>query len=128
MKVILLGVGIFLSVPLFSQSGNFEGVITYKVDVTAKGEETSNSVMMTILATGNTMTDYIKNGNYHQSSGVCETYYIRADQKIYLKFRNLDTLYFLNYDYDTASVLSISRSAIKKNIVGFVVFFVHFRG
>jgi len=116
MKIILLLPSIFISSFIFSQSKDFEGVITYKVDVTAKGGETTDKVMMTILATSDKMTDYIKNGNYHQSSGVCETYYITKDQKIYLKFRSLDTLYYLNYDSDTASVLSISRTAVKKNI------------
>ena len=74
---------------------------------------------MTILATDDKMTDYVKNRNYRQYSGVRETYYISKDQRVYYKFRNLDTLYFLDYDSDTATVLSISRPTTKKNIAGF---------
>lgn len=119
MKIILLLLCSFVTGVLFSQSKNFEGVITYKVEVKSKQGETSDKVMMTILATGHTMTDYIRNGNYHQSSSACETYYIQKDRKIYLKFRSLDTLYFLDYDADTASVVSISRPATKQSIAGY---------
>ncbi len=68
---------------------------------------------------GNDVTIWIKHGNYRQKSGFCDTYFITKDQRVYFKFKNLDTLYYVNYNTDTSIVTKVSKSDEKKNIAGF---------
>lgn len=93
----------------FSQQKEFEGVLNYKVEIKSKVPVFSDNVMKGILAKGNFMTGYIKEGNYRQSSGGNEIYFINASQKAYYKFKNVDTLYFLDYSTDIFPVPSVSK-------------------
>lgn len=107
-----------LCLTVFAQQKDFEGVMTYRVEVQSKSELISNRAIMNLLATGNTMTIAIKHGNYRQTSGVTDSYFISRDQKVYLKFKGVDTLYYLDYDSDTTAVTQVSKSEEKRNIAG----------
>jgi hypothetical protein len=113
--VLLLNI---LSLILFAQQKDFEGIMTFKVDVQSKSELISSHAIMNMLATRNTMTVAIKQGNYRQTSGGTEFYYISKNQKVYIKFKGIDTLYYIEYGSDTSVVTKISKSDEKKMIAG----------
>ncbi len=103
-----------------SQRKDFEGIITYKIEVKSKSGQISDKMMGIFLALGgDKKTTYIKSGNYRQSSGFTEVYYINKDQKVYYKFKNVDTLYYLDYASDTSKVIGISRPKEQQKIMGF---------
>jgi TonB-like protein len=103
---------------VFAQLKDFEGIMTYRVAVQSKSELISSRAIMNMLATGNTLTIAIKHGNYRQSSGITDSYFISKDQKVYLKFKGVDTLYYLDYNSDTTTVTQVSRSDEQRNIAG----------
>jgi len=93
----------------FSQQKEFEGTVNYKVEIHSKAPGYSDKVMKGIVAKGDVLTSYIKDGNYRESSGGHEIFFINANQRAYFKFRNVDTLYFLDYLSDTDTVLSVTK-------------------
>ena len=103
---------------VFAQQKDFEGIMTYKIEIQSKSELISNRAIMNMLATGNTMTIAIKHGNYRQTSGITDSYFISKDQKVYLRFKGVDTLYFLDYNSDTTAVTQVSKSDEKRILVG----------
>jgi hypothetical protein len=103
---------------VFAQQKDFEGIMTYKIEIQSKSDLISNRAIMNMLATGNTMTIAIKHGNYRQTSGITDSYFISKDQKVYLRFKGVDTLYFLDYNSDTTAVTQVSKSDEKRNLVG----------
>lgn len=119
-KIIAFLIFIFYCNHLFSQQRDFEGIITYQVIVVSKQEGITEKKLKTMLAVDDMMTDYIKQGNYRLSSPVRESYYINKDKRMYLKFKNIDTLYYLDYNSDTTKVIAVTRPADQKNIAGFV--------
>jgi hypothetical protein len=104
---------------LFGQQKDFEGIIFYKTTVKSASGLISENVIKNMLGVGNQMTVWIKQGNYRQISDLSDMYYINTDQRLYIKFRNLDTLYFLEYSSDTSSVTMISKSEEKRTIAGY---------
>ena len=115
----LLATMLMLSIESFAQQKDFEGVIFYKTEVKSKIETVSDKLMKTMLAEGDNITTYIKQGNYRQVSSACDLYYIQKNQRAYYKFRNIDTLYYLDYTSDTSTVLNISKSKEEQTIAGF---------
>lgn len=103
---------------MHAQQKDFEGIMTYKVDLQSKSEAISNRAFMNMLAMGNNITIIIKHGNYRQTSGITESYFITKDQKVYLRFRGVDTLYYLDYNFDTTAVTQVSKSNEKMNLAG----------
>ena len=120
MKKITSGVIlIFLSTMMFGQQKDFEGIIFYKTTVKSTSELISEKVIRNMLGVGNEMTVWIKQGNYRQNSGLSDMYYINKNQRLYIKFRNLDTLYFLDYSSDSSTVTRVLKSEEKRTIAGF---------
>lgn len=93
----------------FSQPKEFEGTIHYKVEVHSKAPVYSDKVMKGIVAKGDVLTSYIKDGNYRESSGGHELFFISANQRAYFKFKNVDTLYFMDYASGIDTVLSVTK-------------------
>ena len=116
---ILIFLLVYINCQGFAQSKDFEGVVTYKVAVKPKQEGVTEKTMKTILATGDNLVAWIKQGNYRQSSGACDVYYINKDQRVYYKFKSLDTLYYIEYNYDTNKVINFSKEKEQLQIAGY---------
>jgi hypothetical protein len=102
-----------------AQSKEFEGVIEYKVEVNSKTEDISAKNMKTLLFLGDKLTVYIKQGNYKRISDICEEYYVPAKQKAFIKFKGIDTLFFVNYNSDTGKIINVSKTNEIKTIAGY---------
>jgi|SRR5450432_319792 len=108
-SITLLLLVIFLS--LMAQQKDFEGIITYNVLAKSKTKNYNDDFYKLLLAAnGDRMIIYIKDGNYKQTLGVYEAYYIGKSKRCYYKFRNIDTLYYRDYSSDTTNVLDIVKS------------------
>jgi Gram-negative bacterial TonB protein C-terminal len=114
----LIFITIFLSVSLVAQQKDFEGLIEYNVQVKSKVEGMSDKTMQLLLATTDRLTVFVKEGNYFRSSGFCDEYYIPKKERVYLKFKTIDTLYYLDYSYDTSSLLSVEKLNQMKTFAG----------
>lgn len=110
--------GMFFYLSLFGQPKEFEGIVYYKSAVTTKSELFSERVLKSMLAMGTEMKVWIKKGNYKQSTGLADTYFITKEEKIYVKFKNLDTLYTLDYSSDSSIVKKISKQGSVRTIAG----------
>jgi periplasmic protein TonB len=93
-----------------AQNPYFEGNLYYSVTVKSKLPSRSDEEMASLLATSNHLTVLVKNGNYKQSFGNADIYYILKDKRIYLKFRKLDTLYYRDYSDDNSVLTSVVKS------------------
>jgi hypothetical protein len=118
-KTVFVLVSTILAMTMAAQPKDFEGSIVYKVDVRSKVEGVGDKAWKNMLALGDSMTVLIKQGNYRQSNGITDIYFIAKDEKAYFTFKGIDTLFYLDYSSDTSAVLDISRSEEKKNIAGF---------
>src|SRR5450432_204150 len=94
----------------FAQPKYFEGNLTYQVSVKSLSEVLTDKDLHKIFAIGDRLNVAVKEGNYRQTSEYADTYVIRKDKKEYFKFRKLDTLYFLDYSWDTSHITAILRS------------------
>jgi len=120
MKVSTLFIGMLCTwIQVLSQSKYFEGDLVYHVSVKSRVVELSDKDAFKVLALGETLRVTCKNGNYRRSSELHDEYHIIKDQKVYIKFRKLDTLYYLDYPYDTAKVIDITKSDSVFNIAGY---------
>ena len=96
---------------LSAQQKDFEGTIVYKVRLESKKAGTDENLYKLLLAgNGDKLTVQIKEGNYRQSLGIAETYFIQKAKRIYYKFKNIDSLYFRDYGSDTNRVTAIIKS------------------
>lgn len=118
LKSIVVILANFICTLLVAQKQNFEGLIVYKNSITSKVEGISESDWENFLVTGKSTSVLIKNGNYKQVSDVLETYYITKDQKAYLQYKGIDTLYFINYSKDTSTVIAVEKPKLNKQISG----------
>lgn len=120
MKRIIFIISIIsLHLTIAAQSKDFEGVAVYKIDIKSKTAGVSDRVCRNMLAFGDSMTVIIKQGNSKQITGPADIYSITKDQKVYMKFRGIDTLYYMDYSSDTTTVLEVLKSEEKKTIAGF---------
>jgi len=103
----------------YTQNKNFEGVLHYETELKSKIETIPDNMMKTMIGLGDNLTVYVKNGYYRRTSGFTDEYYIPKDQKVYLKFRKIDTLYYVDYSFDTSRVISITKSDEQKTVAGF---------
>ena len=71
-------------------TADFEGSVTYKVEVRSNLPEVSDKAMRVLLAIGNNLTIYIKKGNYRQVTDANDLHYVNADQKAYYKLKKSD--------------------------------------
>jgi hypothetical protein len=97
-------------IPLFAQPKYFEGNLTYQVSIKSLSDVLTDKDVHKVFSIGDKMTVAVKEGNYRQTSEYADTYIIRKDKKEYFKFRKLDTLYYLDYSWDTTHVTAILRS------------------
>lgn len=102
-----------------AQQKDFEGIISYKTDLRSKTDIISERALKNVIGLGNEVTVFIKHGNYKQITGRTISYYLTRDQRAYLKYNGVDTLYYIDYSSDTTSVTNVSKSNEKRNIAGF---------
>lgn len=107
-----------LSVTVSAQTKEFEGVLEYRVTVHSKSELISEQDWKTILATGNKLTIQIKQGSYMQHTGPCDQYFVPGEEKIYLRFKGIDTLFWLDYTFDTSALLEVKKLSETKTLAG----------
>src|SRR5688572_4693431 len=89
---------LFLGLPrqANSQPPDFEGIIRYNMEVKSKLPGITDRNMMTYVGGAGQLTIYISENHYRQSNAICNTYFDPVTMKVYYKFRNLDTLYFMD--------------------------------
>jgi TonB family protein len=103
-----------------AQKKDFEGRLTYKVTVTSKSKESDDKFLKLLYAAnGDKQVDAIKNGNMKLSLGLYEAWYIGKSKRVYLKFRNIDTLFYRDYSDDTSKVAGIVKSDSTATIQGY---------
>jgi hypothetical protein len=108
-SLILLHLAAFFH--LTAQQKDFEGTISYKIRLESKKAGFDENLYKLLLAgNGDKLTVQIKDGNYRQSVGVVETYFIQKAKRVYFRFKNIDTLYFRDYGSDTNRVTGIIKS------------------
>ena len=103
----------------YSQPKDFEGRIIYKSNIQSKAPGVDDKVWHTILATGDQITTYVKQGNYKLSAGLSDQYFIHDKQQVFIKFKTIDTLYYMDYSFDTSTVISVSKNGPGKVINGY---------
>jgi hypothetical protein len=92
----------------------FQGKLIYQVSVKSNIEDDlSDKDAHKVLTIGDVLTVTMKGGNYKLSTEYADTYVIKNDRKEYIKFRKIDTVFYLDFDSDTADVTGI----IKNNAV-----------
>ena len=91
----------------------FQGKLIYQVSVKSRVDDLSDKDAHKVLTIGDGLTVTMKDGNYKLSTEYADTYVIKNDRKEYIKFRKIDTVFYLDFDSDTADVTGI----IKNNAV-----------
>jgi hypothetical protein len=97
----------------------FEGSCVYRVSVQSKVEDLNDRDIHKVLTVGNLLTVTMKGGNYKLSTEYADTYIIKADRKEYIKFRKIDTVFYLNFDADTDRVTGIVRNNSIVSVAGY---------
>lgn len=103
---------------LFAQKKEFEGLLEYEVKVHSKLEMVSEQALKAMLATDEHLSVYVKQGNYLHITGPATQYYVPKDEKVYIRFRKIDTLYYMDYNSDSSELIGIKRLSETKNIAG----------
>src|SRR5579863_591867 len=88
----------------------FQGNCVYRVTVKSKVEDLSDKDIHKVLTVGDLLTVTMKDGNYKLSTEYADTYVIKNDRKEYIKFRKIDTVFYLDFDSDTDRVTGIVRN------------------
>jgi TonB family protein len=112
----LLFISITLSV--FAQK-DFEGMIIYRNEVASKIGGMNSASWKKITALPDSDTALVKKGNFRQSSSRKDVYYISEKQKVFFRFKGIDTLYYMDYSDDTSTVLAVTKTTDKKRIAGY---------
>jgi hypothetical protein len=99
--------------------GYFEGKLVYQVSVRSKVEDLSDKDIGKVLTVGDLLTVTTKDGNYKLSTEYADTYIIKDDRKEYIKFRKIDTVFYLDFDSDTDRVTGIIRNNAVVEMGGF---------
>jgi hypothetical protein len=103
---------------MLAQHSDYEGTITYSVETKSKVPGVSDQVWKTMLGLGDKLELSIKKGNFRRTTAYGDEYYIQQKQRVYLKFKGIDTLYYLDYASDTSQVIKIEKPADQKSIAG----------
>jgi TonB family protein len=56
---------------------------------------------------------------YRRQTGVLEEFYVPKDEKVYLRFKGIDTLYYRDYADDTTLMQSVIKNTGSKKIAGY---------
>ena len=103
-----------------SQKKDFEGRLTYVVTTRSKSKDYDDNFYKLLLAgNGDRLVVAIKNGMIKQNIGLSDAWYIGKSKRLYIKFRNIDTLYFRDYSSDSSKVTDIIKSDSVSFIQGF---------
>jgi hypothetical protein len=121
MKNILLTIALScLLLNANSQKKDFEGRITYKVSVISKTKNYDDGFYKLLFAAnGDKMFVDVRNENIRQTLGLYEAWYIGKSKRCYIKFKNIDTLYFREYSSDTSRVTDVVKSDSGSVVAGF---------
>jgi hypothetical protein len=87
----------------------FQGSCVYRVAVKSKVEDLSDKDIHKVLAIGDLLTVTMKEGNYKLTTEYADTYILKGDRKEYIKFRKIDSVFYLDFDSDTDRVTGILR-------------------
>jgi protein TonB len=63
-----------------------------------------------LVANAHQLITIVKLGNYKLVEGGLEIYYINKEKKAYYKYKNLDTLYTMDYSSDTSRIVDVVKS------------------
>ena len=118
-KSLITFIFLILSVTIFAQPKEFEGRIIYKTNIQSKVPGVENKIWQNIMALGDNMTSFVKQGHYKIITGLSDQYFIPDKQRVFIKFKSIDTLYYMDYSSDTTSVLSVSKTGAGKTIAGY---------
>jgi hypothetical protein len=110
---------LFSSFYSYSQTKTFEGVIKLKVDLKSKSPDMGEDAMKVIFGVSPDVTVYTKNNKQKYTSAAGESYYLGDQKKLYMKFRNVDTLYVADYSKSSPKPTSSGKTSEKKNIAGY---------
>ena len=100
-------------------AGYFQGSCVYRVSVRSKVADLSDKDIHKVLTVGDLLTVTIKDGNYKFSTEYADTYIIKDDRKEYIKFRKIDTVFYLEFDSDTDRVTGIVRNNTVVEVGGY---------
>lgn len=92
-----------------AQPEYFQGSLVYRVTVQSKADDLSDKDAHKILAIGDVLTVTVKNGDYKLSTEYSDTYILKGDRKEYIKFRRIDTVFYLDFASDTSHVTAVIR-------------------
>ena len=110
---------VYCSTVLHAQQKDFEGSIAYHVNFTSKVEGVSALAWKNLMFSGDSLIMVFKGANAVGTTGSI-TYYYRPDkQKLYMKIKGIDTLFYLDYHSDTTTVKSITKNADQKKVAGY---------
>jgi hypothetical protein len=98
------------------QQGYFQGSVVYRVSVQSKMDDVSDKDAHKVLTIGDLLTVTMKNGNSKLSTEYADTYILKDDRKEYIKFRKIDTVFYLDFSSDTDHVTGIIKNNSIVNI------------
>lgn len=98
------------------QQGYFQGSLVYRVSVQSKMGDLSDKDAHKVLTIGDMLTVTMKNGNCKLSTEYADTYILKDDRKEYIKFRKIDTVFYLDFSSDTDHVTGIVKNNSIVNI------------
>ena len=101
------------------QPGYFQGSLVYRVSVQSKVDDLNDKDAHKALAIGDLLTVTMKNGDYKLSTEYADTYILKEDRKEYIKFRKIDTVFYLDFDSDTDRVTGIVRNNAVVTVGGY---------
>jgi hypothetical protein len=101
---------IFLKTGGLAQPPYFQGILHYHVSVKSKVDNLSDKDAHKVLTIGDELTVTVKDGNYKMSTEYADTYIIKDDRKEYIRFRKLDTVFYLDFGSDTSHVTAIQKN------------------
>jgi hypothetical protein len=102
-----------------AQPGYFQGSLVYRVSVQSKMDDLSDKDAHKVLTIGDLLTVTMKNGSYKLSTEYADTYILKDDRKEYIKFRKIDTVFYLDFSSDTDRVTGIVRNNAVVEVGGY---------
>lgn len=88
----------------------FQGSLVYRVSVKSKVDDLSDKDAHKVLTIGDLLTVTVKNGNYKLSTDYADTYILKDDRKEYIRFRKIDTVFYLDFSSDTSHVTGVIKN------------------
>jgi hypothetical protein len=115
--------GLFVFSFLFSstqaQQKEFEGKVVYKTELTSKLPEVTAESLKRYHFMADTITFYFRKGFYREASPLLDVYYNPTEQQIYYHYKGIDSLFYLDYRYDSSNkildVVALPQSGTIEN-------------